>query len=308
MLVEACCPRCQSEISFDSAFTGTKRTCKSCGATFTLERPSRKAEPPAAVADKGDRPVLFETTCQACAHAFTINAAFAGSKRTCPSCSHVFVLELPAAVKAQVQARKQKLYGQVERDTLGCASCLRFGSALRAEAAKVYRCQYCGLPTPLDEALTLAPLISKLESEIIVRSLAGVSAKEFVASAGPRVEMIKKLVERIHPMLGKLRHGALAAKNRGEAIVLGTPANCDGCFGSGPLDPFSLVWSRVEEESTGLHAASALTVFAGVLVTEKRRVVRHIEEVEYLCQQCKRNPPPPELGFTLEKAFALPPL
>ena len=307
MLVEAPCPRCQTTISFDSAFVGTKRACSTCGASFTLERPSKKS-PSAPAADTRDGPVMFEATCPSCSHSFTVNATFAGTPRGCPKCSQVFVLTLPDAVKAQLDARKARLFGNKARDLMGCPSCLRFGPVLRSEILKTFRCQYCATNTPLDEARDLGQVLETLESKIIGQLLAGASGREIFALAGARAPLAQTLFERLRPTLGTLRKRALEAKNRGENIVLRAPADCDGCRGGGPLDPFTLLWARIEEESAGVHAATALTVFAGVLVTEKRRVVSHLEQVVYLCGHCQRSPPPPSLGYTLEKAFALPPL
>lgn len=303
MLVEAPCPRCKTTVSFDASFAGTKRTCRSCGASFVLEKPTQKPQPKA-FTPKRDRSIIFETTCGQCQHTYAIDAAFAGSPRTCPKCGHLAVLQLPDAVRAQVEARKDRLYGAPAREHFGCPACLRFGSAARPEA--LFRCQYCATATPVEQASAFATKLESLESNITAKLLSGAAAGELIAGADAK--LIQTLIERVHPKLGRIRSRALAARNRGENVVLKPPPCCDACFAAGPLSPLSLLWSRIEEQTTNVHAATALTIFSGVVVTQKNRVISNVEEITYLCEACRRRPRPPELRYTLEKAFALPPL
>lgn len=322
MLIEGRCPRCQKAFSIDSMYVGTRRSCDGCAATFTLERPSKTSAARPAPAPT-DRAIVFETTCRACQHVFKVDAAFAGALRSCPKCSANFVLELPPEVRAQVEARKERLYGQKPRVTLGCASCCRFGSVMADDDAKNFRCQYCGATQPMAEAQAAAEVLEAMDQRVTLGLLAGASMQHLIAQTEPAHQgMVLMVLKRVHATLGQTRSRALAEANRGAAITLRAPAVCDKCqtpavpfsitarplVGASPFTPYRLVWSRIEEETTELHAASLVTIFAGGVVTQKRRVTRQIEEVSYLCERCQRKPAPPELGFELVKGSPLPPL
>lgn len=322
MLIEGQCPRCQKAFSIDSMYVGTRRTCEGCAGTFTLERPSKASASRPALAPT-DRAIIFETTCRACQHVFKVDAAFAGALRSCPSCAANFVLELPAEVRAQVEARKERLYGQKPRVTLGCTSCCRFGSVMADDQAKNFRCQYCGAASPVAEARAAAAVLESMDQRVTLGLLAGASMQQLIAQTEPDHQgMALMVLKRVHATLGQTRSRALAEANRGAAIPLSAPAVCDKCLtpavpfsltarpvvGPSPFTPWRLVWSRIEEETTELHAASLVTIFAGRVVTQKHRVTRQLEEVSYLCERCQRKPVPPEVGFELVSRAPLPPL
>ena len=313
MLLETACPRCKAPLSIDATFVGTKRTCPACKNAFVLERPSaakRTADAAVASAGAAKKPsklLAVELKCEQCQHPIRVDTSFAGAKRTCPNCEHVFTVTLPAEVQAQVDARREAKFGQPRLERTACPKCYRFGSA--QFDAPIARCVYCAAPTPFEQAVAFGRRLDSLEEAVTMALLIGRSdgdvSKHFAAD-GEKV--VGAVIARKRGELTLIRKRALAAMNRGATIALRPPPACERCFKPSPLAPYSLTWSRVEEETQQIHGATALTFFAGVAVTETKRTIRVLEEVAYLCEACHRARVPPALGFTRDKSFALPAL
>lgn len=305
MLIEAKCPGCGELLEIDASFAGVKRPCKACGRAFTIERPARKA------AEPKHNPNLFEAACPKCGAAERVSAALHGTPRACKKCRHLFVLQLPqerlAERAAQLAARAEAELGP-KRYEVGCSACLR-EYLLAVEGSPIVRCQYCGAPADREKARTLAGTLGALRSRIRGALLEGVSARALLRGAIPELAReTAHLLKLIHPELPAMRSVALEAHNRGEPVALGRPSECDRCLMPAALVPFRLVWSRVLEEARKLHAATAVTIFAGVVVSEKTQQVQRLSEVAYLCEGCRRSPPAPGPHYGLDLAQELPEL
>ena len=303
MRFEAACPGCGARDAYDTAYVGTKRSCVACGRSFTLEGP--KPERPKAKALKQVPGVNLKATCPSCAHEFLVSVAFAGTKRPCPACKMVFLVARTVEVQEEIDARRNKDIDSRRPHYLGCDACVRVATVQLPEGAS-FACPYCGKRDSLEAAQQLGVLLLRIDSHVEATLMGGAAHRAIIEAVPVEARAFAtRLLERALPQLGTTRDAWLERRDRGEAVVLRAPPVCDKCYGPGPVSPRRLVWERVEEESTDVHGASALTIFAGVVVTQKKRIIRTIREVSYLCARCEKSTPPPAPGFSIVRRAPL---
>jgi transposase-like protein len=305
MLIEVKCPGCAARSQVDSSFAGVKRPCPSCGRVFTIERPALKAPEPK------KNPHLVDAVCPKCGASERVSAVMAGAPRACKQCRQLFTVQVP--VERAEELEKLRLAGaQAElgpkRYELGCPACFRVYLA-PSEGPATIRCPYCGAAANRTDARAWVPALEEVRRSVIGALLEGKSPRAIASAASPSLAAATAhTLTLIQPQLPALRSRALDAQNRGEPVTLGAPGQCDRCAMPAALHPLRLGWARVVNEERKVHAATALTILAGVVVTEKKQELERLEEVAYLCERCSERPPPPAPGYQLGLKRDLPPL
>ena len=248
--------------------------------------------------------VKLTARCPQCAHEFTVDSGYLGTKRKCPECGQGFVFEQPLEVTdagGDVLAVKQAL-GVDQR--VACPSCLRlFKPSAVFQDQTEQRCAFCDCRMTMAEAQETARVVLVAEPAIMAMLLLGVGHGDVLpqlAQQGVTADGLPLILDRQRRQLPFERFSR--RQNHDIEVPLMMATDCDLCgtaLRAAEQRQCVFVHWFVHSRASQSHpvwqfAALFATVVAWWLLSVRRQdddeaVTNEMKALYCLCAKCRRS-------------------